>query len=96
MASTRQPSEAEIKIQRMLSMMDQEESDRLVGRDNAEFAAVCEAVIAWQELLFTALGLEEDERTLKLLASSMVVLGTIVQHAYVLGIRRGQRVGAPE
>ena len=90
MANAQQPSEAEAKIQCVLDMLDQDESDRLVGGDNAEFRAVCEAVLAWQELLFTALGLKEDDRTRRLLASSMVVLGTIVQHAYALGVRRGR------
>lgn len=90
MANAQQPSEAEAKIQCALDMLDQDESDRLVGGDNAEFRAVCEAVLAWQELLFTALGLKEDDRTRRLLASSMVVLGTIVQHAYALGVRRGR------
>jgi hypothetical protein len=83
----------EARIQRLLAKLDKDESNRLIGDDNVEYRVISEAAMAWQSMLFVGLkghGLQEGEGTLKLLASSMVVLGTIIQWAYALGIRRGK------
>ena len=85
---------AEARIERLLARLDKDEASRLIGDDNVEYRVISEAALAWQSMLFVGLkghGLQEGEGTLKLLASSMVVLGTIIQWAYALGIQRGQR-----
>jgi len=81
------------KVQALLESLDRDECHRLIGDNNREYRTVSEAVMAWQAMLFA--GLEGRgvvlEGSDKLMGSSMVVLGTIVQFAYALGIRRGQR-----
>jgi hypothetical protein len=83
---------AEAKIQKVLRKMSADEVDRAVPDDDVEFKAIAEAVMAWYQLLMAS-GIvdRKDERVIDVLASSMLILGTLVKYAYALGLRRGER-----
>jgi len=84
---------AEATIQRVLKRMPAEVVDELAP-DRGEFKAIAEAVMAWYQLLFAS-GIfdRRDERVMEVLASSMLMLGTLVKYTYALGVRRGRRTG---
>lgn len=86
-------------IERLLEALDNDECNRLIGKTNKEYSElISPAVIAWQAMLFAGLRLDpaieekiyESDLT-KLMGHSMIVLGSIIQYAYALGIRRGSR-----
>jgi len=84
---------AEAKIQAVLSRMPAEMVDELAP-DKGEFRAIAEAVMAWYQLLFASgIVSRQDEKAMEILASSMLILGTLVKYAYALGVRRGRRTG---
>ena len=86
-------------IEKLLKALDNDECNRLIGKTNLEYSElISPAVIEWQTMLFTGLKLSSEIRTkvdeselLSLLASSMIVLGTIMQYGHALGIQRGNR-----
>jgi len=86
---------AEGKIQKVLRKLDASEVDALASdgkdRDCTEFKHVAEAVMAWYQLLLASGMVRKDEKAIDTLASSMLVLGTLVKYAYALGVRRGRR-----
>jgi len=84
---------AEAKIQRVLNRLTAAEVDELAP-DRGEFKAVAEAVMAWYQLLFAS-GIvnRQNEKAMEVLASSLLVLGTLVKTTYALGVRRGRRAG---
>ena len=88
---------AEEKIQRVLRKLSGERVDELAsdgkGHDSTEFKHVAEAVMAWYQLLLASGIVKKDEKTIDVLASSLLVLGTLVKYAYALGVRRGRRQG---
>lgn len=83
---------AEAKIQRVLRKMSTDEVDRAVPDDDVEFKAIAQAVMAWYQLLMAS-GIvdRKDKRAIDVLASSMLILGTLVKYTYALGLRRGKR-----
>ena len=85
----------EATIQRLLKRMSAADVDALVADDNAEFKTVADAVMAWYQMLVKSgiLKTEGDDgkRAFEVLASSLLVLGTIVKTAYALGLRAGQK-----
>jgi len=89
--ATEQP---DAKIQKLLAKLNKDECNRLIGANSPEYRAIAEAAMSWWAMLFVGLqglGLPKTARAEKLIASSMIVLGTIIQHVYALGIRRGAR-----
>lgn len=85
---------AERVIEKVIKRLTGAEVDALVadgGRDSAEFKGIAEAVMAWYQLLMASGVVKRDERAVGVLASSMLVLGTLVKYAYALGVRRGRR-----
>ena len=84
---------AEAKIQKVLNRLSTEEVDELAP-DTGEFKAIAEAVMAWYQLLFVS-GIvnRQNEKAMEVLASSLLVLGTLVKYTYALGVRRGRRTG---
>jgi len=83
-------SEAEKKIERVLGKMATEEVDQFAP-DSGEFKQIAQAVMAWYQLLMASGIVRRTAKTQEILASSMVVLGTVVKYTYALGRRRGQR-----
>jgi len=83
-------SKAEETIQRVLGKMPSEEVDQLAP-DHGEFKQIAQAVMAWYQMLMASGIIRRTAKTQEVLASSMVVLGTLVKYAYALGRRRGQR-----
>jgi len=85
----------EAKIEKVLRKMPASEVDELVGEKNAEFSHIAEAIMAWNVMLHAASIFrqepEQRDAVLRTLASSLVVLGSLVKYAYALGIRRGKR-----
>jgi len=80
----------EAKINRVLNMLDASEVDRIVGERNEEWRAIAEAAMAWQVLLTKGLNARRDSALMRLLTSSLLVLGTLIKYTYALGIRRGR------
>jgi len=80
--------EVEQRIERVLTKMTTEEVDHLAP-DDGEFRQIAQAVMAWYQLLFASNILRRTTKTQEVLASSLVVLGTLVKYAYALGRRRG-------
>ena len=83
-------NDAEAKINRVLGMLDANEVDRIVGENNKEWRAIAEAAMAWQVLLTKGLNARRDKALMRLLMSSLLVLGTLIKYTYALGIRRGR------
>ena len=81
---------AEGKIQQVLRKLTTEQVDDLAP-DGGEFKAIAEAIMAWYQLLLASGIVGKDKKTIEVLASSMLVLGTLVKYAYALGRARGQR-----
>ena len=85
----------EATIQRVLSKLTADEVDAFASdggkKDTREFKQVADAAMAWYNLLFASNIFRSDEkdRVQEVLASSLMVLGTIVKYAYALGVRRG-------
>lgn len=91
------PTPADAKIRAILAKLKKEDVERLIGKRNRTHAAIQEAVMGWQAMLFAGLkqeGIlrdEQEDSALRLLASSMVVLGTLITWTFALGIREGMR-----
>ena len=83
-------NDAEAKINRVLGMLDANEVDRIVGENNKEWRTIAEAAMAWQVLLTKGLNARRDKALMRLLTSSLLVLGTLIKYTYALGIRRGR------
>lgn len=83
-------AQAQAKIQVVLKKMTAQEVDRWVD-GQGEFDQIARAVMAWYRLLHLSNILVKNPQTQEILASSLLVLGTLVKYAYALGIRRGQR-----
>ena len=81
---------AEGKIQQVLRKLTTEQVDDLAP-DGGEFKAIAEAIMAWYQMLIASGIVRKDEKGIEVLASSMLVLGTLVKYTYALGRRRGQR-----
>ena len=83
---------AEARIQKVLRRLSTDEVDRIAPGDDGEFKAIADAVMAWYQLLMAS-GIvdHKDKRAIDVLASSMLVLGTLVKYTYALGLRRGER-----
>jgi len=86
----RKQNDAEAKINRVLGMLDANEVDRIVGENDKEWRAIAEAAMAWQGLLTKGLNARRDKALMRLLTSSLLVLGTLIKYTYALGIRRGR------
>jgi len=86
----RKQNDAEAKINRVLGMLDANEVDRIVGENDKEWRAIAEAAMAWQVLLTKGLNARRDKALMRLLTSSLLVLGTLIKYTYALGIRRGR------
>jgi len=82
---------AEHKIQVVLKKLTADQVDELAP-DKGEFKQLAEAVMAWYQLLLAS-GIvnRKDPKAVDALASSLLVLGTLVKYAYALGVRRGGR-----
>ena len=81
---------AEATIQKVLKKLTTEEVDRLAP-DSGEFKQIAEAIMAWYQLLLASGIIQKSAKATDVLASSLLVLGTLVKYAYALGVRRGQR-----
>jgi len=84
---------AEATIQKVLKKLTTEEVDRLAP-DSGEFKQIAEAIMAWYQLLLASGIIRKSAKATEVLASSLLVLGTLVKYAYALGVRRGQRQNA--
>ena len=84
---------AEATIQRVLKKLTTEQVDELAP-DSGEFKQVAEAIMAWYQLLLASGIIQKSAKATEVLASSLLVLGTLVKYAYALGVRRGQRQNA--
>ena len=83
-------TKAETAIQQVLNRLTTEQVDDLAP-DNGEFKAVAEAIMAWYQLLIASGIVGKDGKAIEVLASSMLVLGTLVKYAYALGRARGRK-----
>ena len=81
---------AERVIERVLAKMETEEVDRLAP-DSGEFNQIAKAVMAWYTMLMASGIVRRTSKAREVLASSLVVLGTLVKYTYALGRRRGRR-----
>lgn len=84
----------ENKLQLVLGKLRVNEVDELVGDKNKEFEQIGQATMAWFGLLQSSRLFrqepEQQEAVTRTLASSLVVLGTLIKCVYALGVRRGQ------
>jgi len=83
---------AERAIELILVKMDASEVDQLAP-DQGEFGQIAKAVMAWYQLLMESRIVRRMTKAQEVLASSLVVLGTLVKYTYALGRRRGRRDG---
>jgi len=82
--------DAERVIETILAKMETDEVDRLAP-DSGEFGQIAQAVMAWYQLLMASGIVKRSAGARRVLASSVLVLGTLVKYAYALGRQRGRR-----
>lgn len=81
---------AEGKIQKVLNRLTTEQVDNLAP-DSGEFKTIAEAIMAWYQLLIASGIIQKSEKATDVLASSMLILATLVKYTYALGRRRGRK-----
>ena len=81
---------AEATIQRVLKKLTTDQVDDLAP-DTGEFKAVAEAIMAWYQLLIASGIVQKTPKSTDIMASSLLVLGTLVKYAYALGRSRGRK-----
>jgi len=81
---------AERKIQIVLDTMSAQEVDTWIPDNDQEFRKISEAIMAWYQLLLASGIIRGTLKAKSVLASSMLVLGTLIKYTYALGLRRGE------
>ena len=81
---------AEATIQRVLNKLTAERVNNLAP-DNGEFKAMADAIMAWYQLLIASGIVQKTPRAADVMASGLLVLGTLVKYAYALGRTRGRK-----
>lgn len=86
----------EARIQRVLDSMGADEVDRLASgdglgeTDTVEFKVIADAVMAWWTLLVGSGIVKRTGEAERILASSGLVLATVVKYGYAMGRKSGQ------
>ena len=83
-------TKAESKIQKVLNRLTTDEVDGLAP-DSGEFKVIAESIMAWYQMLIASGIVQRDEKGVEVLASSMIVLATVVKYIYALGRQRGRK-----